>query len=78
MVNKLSRKFNLAKLLLMLIMALSLTGTALAGGATALTAEDYQDIVSTYSINDEIPGYADYMELHEDAARAAAAVTVIG
>ncbi|MBQ8200328.1 MAG: extracellular solute-binding protein [Clostridia bacterium] len=75
MVNKLSRKSNLAKLLLMLLMALALTGAACAEG-TALTAQEYQDIVSTYSINDAIPGYADYLEQHEEAVRPEIAVTV--
>lgn len=77
MVNKLSRRINLAKLFLMLVMALCLTGTALAEGAgTALTTERYQEIVSTYSINDAIPGYADYLEKHEEAVRPESAVTV--
>ena len=77
MVNKLSRKSNLAKLFLMLIMALCLAGTAVAeGGATALTWQEYQDVVSTYSINKEILDYTDYLEKHEDAARPDAVVTV--
>ena len=77
MVNKLSRKINLTKLFLTLTMALCLVGVGFAEGAgMALTTEDYQEIVSTYSINDAIPGYADYLEKHEDAVRPGAAVTV--
>ena len=77
MVNKLSRKFDLAKLLLMLVMALSLTGAAFAeDAATAERMEAYQEIVSTYSINDEILDYADYLEKYEDAARPEAEIVV--
>ena len=77
MVNKLSRKFNLAELFLMLVMALCLTGAAVAESAgTTLTWQDYQEIVSTYSINDEILAYSDYLEKHDDAVRPDAVVTV--
>ncbi|MBQ8554780.1 MAG: extracellular solute-binding protein [Clostridia bacterium] len=62
------------RLLLVLVMTLCLCGAAAA--ETALTTEDYQDIVSTYSINDDIPGYADYLERYENAARPDVTVTV--
>ena len=68
MVNKLSRKFNLAKLFLMLIMALVMIVPAAAEEGTQTTWEEYQEIVSTYSINTEIPGYADYLLEKEDVA----------
>ncbi len=70
------RTFSLA---ILLLAVLALLGAALAEsavGATTLTTADYQDIVSTYSINEEIPAYADYLEEHEDAARPAAGVTI--
>jgi len=76
MVNKLSRKLHLAKLFLMLVMALSLTGVCFAEGAPALSMEDYQEIVSTYSINDEIVGYTDYLKQHEEAVRPEAVIVV--
>ncbi len=76
---------------LMLALVLMLTGVALAEdtlsdaeapaeeqavGATMLTNEDYQQIVSTYSIDASIPGYADYLASYEDADRPDAVVTV--
>ncbi len=70
MVNALKRTKGLLGILLALLL---MTGTALA--ADKSTA-DYQDIVSTYSINDAIPEYVDYAEKYEEAARPAAAVTV--
>jgi len=70
MVNALKRTKGLLGILLALLV---LTGSAMA--ADKSTA-DYQDIVSTYSINDAIPEYVDYAEKHEEAARPAAAVTV--
>ena len=77
MVNKLSRKFKLAELFLMLVMALCLAGAAVAEGAgTTLTWQEYQEIVSTYSINDEILDYSDYLAKYEDALRPDAVVTV--
>ena len=78
MVNKLSRKLHLAKRLvaLVLVMALSLTSLSMAEGAAAPTMADYQDIVSTYSINAEIVSYSDYLELHDEAARPDAEVVV--
>ena len=60
----------------LLLALLLVMGVAMAEGGTSLTTEDYQDIVSTYSINDAIPAYADYVLEHEDAVRPAAAVTV--
>ena len=59
--------------LLGILLALLLTGSAMA--ADKSTA-DYQEIVSTYSINDAIPEYADYAVIHEDAVRPAAVITV--
>ncbi len=76
---------------LMLALVLILAGVALAEdmlsdaeapakeqavGATTLTNEDYQQIVSTYSIDASIPGYTDYLASHEDADRPKAIVTV--
>ena len=68
--NALKRTMRLLGILLALLV---LTGSAMA--AEKSTA-DYQDIVSTYSINDAIPEYADYAETHEDAARPDAVITV--
>ena len=78
MVNKLSRKLHLAKRFaaLLLVMALSLSSLSMAEGAAAPTMADYQDIVSTYSINDEIVSYGDYLVLHDEAARPDAEVVV--
>ncbi len=75
MVNALKRTCKLFGLLLAMLLVL---GTALAegNGATTLTTADYQEIVSTYSINAAIPGYADYAEAHEEAARPEKTVTV--
>ncbi len=70
MVNVLKRTMRWLGILLTLLL---LTGTAL---AAEMTMADYQEIVSTYSINAEIPGYSDYAEAHAGAARPAAAVTV--
>jgi len=67
MVNKLSRKFNLAMQFLMLVVALFMIVPASAEG-TQIAWEEYQEIVSTYSINTEIPGYADYLLSKEDEA----------
>ncbi len=80
MVNKLSRKLHLARrcLALVLVMALSLTGLSFAQDAAASVMADYQEIVSTYSINTEIVGYGDYLQLHEEADRPAATVVVEG
>lgn len=76
---------------LMLALVLILAGVALAEdmlsdaeasakeqavGATTLTNEDYQQIVSTYSIDASIPGYTDYLASYEDADRPNAVVTV--
>ncbi len=76
---------------LMLALVLMLAGIALAEdtlsdaeapaeeqtvGATTLTNEDYQQIVSTYSIDASIPGYTDYLASYEDAERPDAVVTV--
>ncbi len=76
---------------LMLALVLILAGVALAEdmlsdaeasakeqavGATTLTNEDYQQIVSTYSIDASIPGYTDYLASYEDADRPNAIVTV--
>ena len=58
-----------------LLAALFVLGCALAEG-TALSTADYQEIVSTYSINEAIPDYADYIAAWEDAARPDAVVTV--
>ena len=81
MVNKLSRKLHLAKRLLAMamIIALSLTSVSFAESAEQpsaeiFTAEDmaiFQNIVSTYSINDGIKGYTDYVAEYTaaDAAR---------
>ncbi len=60
----------------LLLALLLVMGVAMAEGGTSLTTEDYQDIVSTYSINDAIPAYADYVLEHEDAVRPETAVTV--
>lgn len=64
----------------MVLALLLLCGAALAeestSGATALTNADYQQIVSTYSIDASIPGYADYLERYEDAAHPDVTVTV--
>ena len=64
MVNKLSRKLHLAKrfVALLLVMALSLAGVSMAEEAPTSVMADYQDVVSTYSINDEIKSYKDYIE----------------
>lgn len=75
------------KSLLALVMALLLlcgaalaeempTGTTTVVGGTSLTNADYQQIVSTYSIDDSIPGYADYLEQNEDAQRPNVTITV--
>ncbi len=76
---------------LMLALVLILAGVALAEdmlsdaeapakeqavGATTLTNEDYQQIVSTYSIDASIPGYTDYLASYEDADRPNEVVTV--
>ncbi len=61
---------------LLLLICLCLFSGASAEGATALTAAEYQDIVSTYSIDDTIPAYTDYLAQHEEAIRPAASVTV--
>ena len=74
MVNTVKRTISLMGLLLALLLAC--TALADGQGATALTAADYQNIVSTYSINADIPSYADYLEAHEDAARPDATVTI--
>lgn len=67
-------------LMSMVLALLLLCGAALAeestSGATALTNADYQQIVSTYSIDASIPGYADYLERYEDAAYPNVTVTV--
>ena len=67
-------------LMSMVLALLLLCGIALAeesaSGATALTNADYQQIVSTYSIDASIPGYADYLERYEDAAHPDVTVTV--
>ena len=67
-------------LMSMVLALLLLCGAALAeestSGATALTNADYQQIVSTYSIDASIPGYADYLERYEDAAHPDVTVTV--
>ncbi len=76
MVNKLSRKYQWIRLFLMLFAALTLTGASLAESAPALSMEDYQEIVSTYSINDEIVGYADYVERYEEAGRPEAVIVL--
>ena len=78
MVNKLSRKLHLAErcLALALVMVLSLTGLSLAQGAAASVMADYQEIVSTYSINADIVNYGDYLELHEEAVRPAVSQVV--
>ncbi len=59
--------------LLGILLALLLTGSAMAADKSTT---DYQEIVSTYSINDTIPEYADYAVIHEDAVRPAAVITV--
>ena len=69
MVNALKRTFRL----LVFLLVLALPCAAL---AEALTTADYQDIVSTYSINDAIPAYTDYADMHEDALRPSSVVTV--
>lgn len=56
-----------------LLPLLLLSGTAL---AAEKTTADYQEIVSAYSINDAIPGYADYIQEHKESSRPAEAVTV--
>ena len=71
MVNKLSRKLHLAKRLLAMAMIIALSLTSVSFAETAeqpsaeiFTAEDmaiFQNIVSTYSINDGIKGYTDYV-----------------
>lgn len=67
-------------LMSMVLALLLLCGAALAeestSGATALTNADYQQIVSTYSIDASIPGYADYLQRYEDAAYPDVTVTV--
>lgn len=67
-------------LMSMVLALLLLCGAALAeestSSATALTNADYQQIVSTYSIDASIPGYADYLERYEDAAHPDVTVTV--
>lgn len=67
-------------LMSMVLALLLLCGAALAeestSGATALTNADYQQIVSTYSIDASIPGYADYLQRYEDAAHPDVTVTV--
>ena len=66
-------------LMSMVLALLLLCGAALAeestSGATALTNADYQQIVSTYSIDASIPGYADYLQRYEDAAHPDVTVT---
>ena len=47
-----------------------------AAHAAEMTTADYQDVVSTYSINDAIPDYAAYLEAHEDETRPDAVITV--
>lgn len=56
-----------------LLPLLLLSGTAL---AAEKTTADYQEIVSAYSIDDAIPGYADYIEQHKESSRPEDAVTV--
>lgn len=87
MVKALKRSIGLLALLLALAL---LAGAAAAEGTAAdvqaqtqaaeaipaKTAQAYEDIVSTYSINDAIPGYADYLVLHEDAPRPDAEIVV--
>ncbi len=69
MVNDLKRTFRL----LVLLLTLALPCAAL---AAEMTTRDYQEIVSTYSINADIPEYADYIDVHDEAARPQAVVTV--
>ena len=69
MVNALKRTFRLLVFLLVLALPCAVL-------AEALTTADYQNIVSTYSINEAIPEYVDYAEMHEDADRPDAVVTV--
>ena len=33
--------------------------------ATEMTEEEFQELIGTYSINDEIPGYQEYVEQYE-------------
>ncbi len=70
MVNALKRMMRWLGFLLPLLLV---AGMAL---AEEMTMADYQEIVSTYSINAEIPGYGDYIEAYEGMARPAAVVTV--
>lgn len=73
----LSGKKSLLALVLVLLL---LCGTALAEeaptGATTLTNAEYQQIVSTYSIDASIPSYADYLEQHDEAVRPDCVITV--
>lgn len=70
MVIALKRMMRWLGFLLPLLLVASM---ALAG---EMTMADYQEIVSTYSINAEIPGYGDYAEAYKGAARPSTVVTV--
>ncbi len=63
-------------LALALVLALCMSFAAAENAGTSLTAADYQNIVSTYSINDAIPGYADYLAQHGEAIRPDVTVTL--
>ncbi len=46
--------------------------------AQVLTQEEAKDIVSTYSVSDEVPGYETYIEQYEDAARPDTEIVING
>ena len=60
----------------LLVVLAALLALVCAAQAEALSTADYQEIVSTYSINEAIPDYADYIAAWEEAARPDAVVTV--
>ncbi len=58
-------------LALTVVMALSLFPIAELDGyaKTEMLMDEFDEIISTYNIDDSIPGYKEYMEEHADAAR---------
>ena len=45
--------------------------------SASLTQEEAREIVSTYSISDEIPGYKEYLAEHQDADSPAETIEVL-
>ncbi len=74
--RRLGRK--IVSLVLSLAMVLTMfSGTALQStAATELTMDEFDEIVSTYNIDDSIPGYKDYLAEHARAAKPAEEIVV--